>query len=98
MRSMSSKRRERDAGYALARRKVWVRAEGRCEGMVSKFCTRRCEQVHHKAGRSGDDPHRLDNLVGLCAPCHEHVHRNPAQSYANGMMVRRLGLSDQGEA
>jgi hypothetical protein len=95
MRSVSKKRQKRDAGYALARRKVWVRSEGACEGMVSKFCTRRCEQVHHKAGRRGDDPHRLDNLLGLCAPCHEWAHRNPVQAIEAGVSVSRLKVGDE---
>ena len=50
--------------------------------------------VHHrkpKGSGGSSDPaiHDADNLVVLCVLCHLHVHGNPAESYALGLMVRR---------
>jgi hypothetical protein len=78
--------------YPQRRQQVFDRANGRCEAIACDGCTRDCEQVHHVAGRGGDDPHRLDNLLGCCAPCHEWIHRNPAAARAGGWMRSRLEL------
>lgn len=85
MKAVSDKRRKRDAVYAKRRLKVYERANGLCE-----FCrAAACEQVHHIAGRGGPDPHRLDNLVGLCAGCHRDAHANPAWAREVGLMRSR---------
>lgn len=89
--AVSKRRRKRDAGYAVARLEVFERAHGLCEANVSASCTRRCEQVHHKAGRGGDDPHALGNLLGVCLPCHEWIERNRAAAYEAGLLIRRVG-------
>lgn len=53
--------------------------------------------IHHRKGRGGSNPHAAENCVLLCMPCHEHIHRNPQESYADGWMVRRLGDDDPAE-
>ena len=91
MRAVSDRRRKRDAIYPERRREVWARAEGMCE-----FCRGRpVMAIHHIAGRGGPDPHRLDNLVGLCASvgsvvgCHERAHGNPEWAVEVGLMRSR---------
>ena len=88
----SKRRLKRDSSYQRARYDVYERAGGRCELMITPDCTGRCEQVHHKAGRGGPDPHRLDNLIGCCLHCHQHVHSQPQQAYDNGWSIRKNGL------
>lgn len=90
MRAVSDKRRKRDRDYQRARAYVYERAGGACE-VFGPDCTGRCEQVHHKAGRGGDDPHRLDNLIGACEACHRTIHAYPEWAYARGHSVRRNG-------
>lgn len=46
--------------------------------------------VHHRQGR-GSRLLDLDLLVTLCAVHHAHVHANVAESYANGLLLRRVG-------
>ena len=89
IKQVSARRRKRDANYPDARDAVFERAQGRCEALVSASCSGRCEQVHHKRGRGGDDPHDLGNLLGVCAPCHEWVETNRAEAYRLGFLVRR---------
>lgn len=52
--------------------------------------------LHHRQGRGGPNPHRAAAVILLCGSgttgCHGYVHANPAESYANGWMVRRLGV------
>lgn len=50
--------------------------------------------VHHRRARGSGgtkDPtiHDADNLVVLCDQHHLDVHANPAQSYENGLSIRR---------
>lgn len=90
LRQVSSRRRRRDRGYPAARQAVFERAGGRCEARAAVSCTGRCEQVHHLAGRGGPDPHNLDNLLGVCFPCHLFIGANPGWAYANGLLRSRL--------
>lgn len=59
--------------------------------------------VHHKrmrgsGGTSDPSIHDLENLAVLCGGVtgrdghHGYVHDNPAESYENGLLVRRAGL------
>lgn len=91
MRQMSKRRLKRDANYQRARYDVYERAGGRCELAIDDSCTRRCEQVHHRAGRQIPDPHRLELLIGCCHVCHARVHANPERAYQHGWMLRRNG-------
>lgn len=86
---VSDKRRKRDGIYATRRREVWERGGGVCEFCVAAEMT----DVHHKAGRGGPEPHRLDNLIGLCASCHRRAHGEPEWARSVGLMDTRLGKS-----
>ena len=94
VRRQSARRRRRDAVYPAARKQVFSRAEGMCEAQAIWACERSGHQVHHIAGRGGRDPHNPANLLLVCAPCHAHIHHNPALSYERGWMVRRNGQAD----
>jgi 5-methylcytosine-specific restriction endonuclease McrA len=72
--------------YPERRRQVFERGNGVCEHCRNAPMG----QVHHIEGRGGADPHRLSNLVGLCAPCHERAHANPAWAREVGLMRSRL--------
>lgn len=91
MKPVSDKRRRRDAGYQAARQAAYDRADGRCEAWASPGCRGRAEQVHHKAGRGGPDPHRLENLLAVCQPCHAYIEEHRTEAYAAGWLVRRNG-------
>lgn len=95
----SSRRDDRDDGYDQARQAVVARAAGRCEARAcggchglpgSRGCCGTVDQTHHLAGRLGDDPHRLDNLLGVCTSCHEHIHARPSEAIQRGWSTSRL--------
>jgi hypothetical protein len=95
--SWSKRRRERDAVYPERREQVLVRSQGFCEALTED-CTGWAEQVHHLAGRSGPDPHRVDpvdwraagnNLLAVCGACHWQIHAYPAESRDSGLMRSR---------
>lgn len=76
------------AHYEKQRQTAYERDQGRC--VVGVTCP--AEQTHHRQGRGGPDPHRLSNLVSVCAHHHARIHSNPAWAYENGYMVRRNGV------
>ncbi|HEY7823664.1 MAG TPA: HNH endonuclease signature motif containing protein [Acidimicrobiia bacterium] len=87
---VSDRRRKRDAVYPQRREQVWSRAGGICE-----FCNATAmTDVHHLAGRGGPDPHRLDNLIGLCRQCHANAHGNPRWARGVGLMNSRHAAAD----
>ena len=90
IRPVSPRRAKRDAVYQARRRAAFDRCGGICEA-GSFDCTGRVEQIHHRAGRVGADPHRLDNLLAVCVACHRLCHAEPALAFEQGWSVRRLG-------
>jgi 5-methylcytosine-specific restriction endonuclease McrA len=87
VRAVSDRRRKRDAVYPQRREQVWERGNGMCEycGMAAMT------DVHHLAGRGGPDPHRLENLIGLCRADHERAHREQVWARSVGLMRSRHG-------
>ena len=61
------------------------RSMGRCE---FPQCMWRAVHFHHRLMRSHGGPGTAENCAHLCRHHHDHVHANPAESYANGMLVR----------
>jgi len=87
VKAVSDKRRKRDAVYPERREQVWERGNGMCEFC----CMAAMTDVHHIAGRGGPDPHRLENLIGLCRSCHEKAHALPEWARKYGLMRTRHG-------
>jgi hypothetical protein len=90
VRAVSAARRKRDAGYQAARLQVMDRSEGICETVIAgrlviPGCNGQTQQVHHIAGRTGPDPHHLDNLLGVCRPCHEWITEHPKAATKMGL-------------
>jgi 5-methylcytosine-specific restriction endonuclease McrA len=85
VKAVSDRRRRRDAVYPQRREQVWERGNGMCEHCLMAAMG----EVHHIAGRGGDDPHRLSNLVGLCAGCHARAHGEPEWARSVGLMRSR---------
>jgi 5-methylcytosine-specific restriction endonuclease McrA len=84
VKAVSDRRRKRDAVYPARRQQVFERGGGMCE-----HCGGAMSEVHHIAGRGGDDPHRLDNLAGLCSACHRRAHAEPEWARQVGLMRSR---------
>lgn len=75
---------------AWTRAKHLISERDRDECLV---CGTEATDIHHRMpkGMGGtSDPDRnygLANLVSLCRKDHDHVHANPEESYANGLLV-----------
>lgn len=81
-----------DETWKANRAAVMDRAGGQCEFFVDTpsrhfTCTERATEVHHRVRQGG--VHDVDLLVALCQPHHAWIHRNVAESYRRGWLVRR---------
>jgi hypothetical protein len=96
---VSKKQRAKNRDYESAKKIVRERSGGRCEYLTvhpgdtppsyrSFRCTERATQFHHRRRRGQGGEHTPENLLHLCAGCHDRIHANPAQSYASGLLIR----------
>ena len=59
-----------------------------CEARIEGVCTGRAAHRHHIRRRSQGGTDDASNTTDICSDCHQHVHANPAWSYANGLLER----------
>lgn len=89
---MSERKRADGAVYAQARRQVYERSQGMCEGNVEGVCPplpHAAEHVHHILRRSQGGGHDLGNLAHLCHRVHQWTHDNPAAARTLGLLRSR---------
>lgn len=71
------------------RAEVEERSGGRCEmPTLAVRCPMRATHMHHRKMRSQGGDHSAANLLHLCGFHHDYIHAHPAESYANGWLVR----------
>lgn len=75
---------------AKAKAVVRERSGGRCEVGVLPGCRVRAAHVHH-CKRGEPRVHDPELMLDACVPCHEHIHRNTAEAYEKGWLIRRGG-------
>lgn len=78
-------------GWAAARSQRLALALHLCEVMVPGVCTGEAHHVHHRLRRSQGGTDDFANLLAVCPACHSWVHDHPADSYANGWLIRSGG-------
>lgn len=66
---------------------VYERAGDDCEASIPTICTGAVEQLHHRKLRSQGGEHTEENLVGICAACHNWIHAHPKWAYAGDLLV-----------
>lgn len=76
-----------EKGKNLSVAEAKERSEGLCEIRVSKDCTGKGTQIHHRKLRKQGGTDKTDNLLHTCDFCHVAIHLNPAQSYEHGWLV-----------
>ena len=79
-------RRHHPVGPSVdVRRQVGERSNGWCEVQASG-CQGRAVHYHHKLRRSQGGQHTADNLINVCASCHDRIHQSPAWAQENGWL------------
>ena len=76
----------KSAAWNRSQRWTADRAHGLCEARCSDACAGRGMDAHHVQLRSQGGSDGPDNLLWLCRPCHEWIHRNPQVSYEKGWL------------
>jgi hypothetical protein len=86
------KRTDRTGVPARVRAAVMARAGWYCEARLEGCSGTRGLAPHHRLLRRHAGPHTVEKLVVACQDCHTDspaaIHRNPAASYASGLLVR----------
>ena len=59
----------------------------RCGGVCERCSDARVTEVHHKLKRQHPLANVPSHLAALCDPCHDHIHANPEESYAEGWLI-----------
>lgn len=86
-RGMGQKAKANAAALDHATPALKARSMGRCEAGVPGVCTGTGEDRHHRRRVRSDN--RLANLMYLCRPCHDWIHRNPMQARTLGLLLVR---------
>lgn len=58
-------------------------------------CTKATENVHHAAGRIGNNLTDESNFIALCFSCHRIVEENPVMAKALGLSISRHTKTEQ---
>ena len=63
----------------------------RCEARFSLICTGRSTACHEKVTRArGGSITDEANIICVCHPCHDAIHRNIAEATRSGFLRRRM--------
>jgi hypothetical protein len=88
---VSAKRRVEMDEYSKLRN-VFLIAKPYCEAKLVG-CTRVSTDVHHKAGRSGNNYLKVGTWAALCRSCHSYIELNPEEAKELGFSQSRLNES-----
>jgi hypothetical protein len=85
-RTQAKNRKKREA-YNEQRKVVYKRSNGWCEARW-EGCTKVANHAHHMKRRSQGGKDEAENLLAVCAFCHDQIHRNPEKAFDKGHLVR----------
>lgn len=88
---VSAKRRVEMDEYSKLRN-VFLIAKPSCEAKLVG-CTRASTDVHHKAGRTGDNYLKVGTWAALCRSCHSYIELHPEEAKELGFSQSRLNES-----
>lgn len=81
-RSSSASRKERDRIY-YRNKNLFMEEHQMCQC----GCGRQARDLHHKAGRSGENYTDPTTFMAVCRTCHDWIHANPSKARERGWLV-----------
>lgn len=84
----SEKQKEADKEYKKGRAK-YLKAHPFCEAKL-EGCGKISMEIHHKAGRIGENLTDPKNFLATCRNCHLIIEKSPAFARQNGFSESRL--------
>lgn len=88
IRRYSKKRQKEERSYSTLR-KQFLEENPEC-GAKLKNCRGEATDIHHMAGRVGDNLLETDSWLACCRPCHLWIEAHPKQSKQLGLSESRL--------
>jgi len=84
-----SKKRQVEMDEYSVKRNLFLIANPNCQGKLLG-CTTKATDVHHTAGRVGDNYLNISKWKALCRSCHRWVEENPDAAKELGLSESRL--------
>jgi hypothetical protein len=88
---VSAKRRVEMDEYGK-KREIFLIAKPNCEAKLLG-CTGVSTDVHHKAGRTGENYLKISTWLSVCRSCHSFIELNPEEAKELGFSESRLNES-----
>jgi hypothetical protein len=85
---VSGKRAKDNRKYSVLR-KEFLKANPECEARL-KNCRGEATDVHHRAGRIGENLLDTETWLAVCRPCHLWIESHPVASKQLGLSESRL--------
>lgn len=85
-----SKKRQVEMDEYSKKRKAFLALKPQCEAYLVGTCTRTSTDVHHKAGRVGDNYLKISTWLAVCRNCHTWIENNPEEAKELGFSESRL--------
>lgn len=85
---VSKKRREILDEYSK-KRKAYLALNLLCEAKLPG-CTGNSTEIHHKAGKIGENHNKISNFLAVCRSCHNIIEMNPNMAKELGFSQSRL--------
>ena len=79
----SFKKQELDKLYSAIRKKFLIK-NSLCCAQLQRVCTKYSTDVHHMAGRIGDNYLDESKWLAVCRPCHMWIEEHPEEAKAAG--------------
>ncbi len=87
-----SKKRQGEMDKYGKLREAFLVAKPRCEAKLVG-CTGVATDVHHKAGRVGDNYLKIGTWLAVCRSCHSYIETHPEEAKELGFSKSRLNES-----
>jgi hypothetical protein len=84
-----SKKRQGEMDKYSKLREAFLFAKPQCEAYLVG-CTRTSTEVHHKAGRVGENYLKIGTWLAVCRNCHQWIEEHPEEAKELGFSESRL--------
>ena len=84
-----SKKRQGEMDIYSKLREAFLVVKPHCEAKLQE-CTAKATDVHHKAGRTGDNYLKIGTWLAVCRSCHRWIENNPEAAKELNLSESRL--------
>ena len=85
-----SQKRTKEEKIYMAKRYIYLTEHPMCEAHISGICLKHASEIHHKAGKIGDDLIDETNFLAVCRECHNYIENNRSWAMTMGYSLKRI--------